>query len=58
MTQITAKNFAEAMPFPNSTMLTLLPIEIDMILAVNRLVVFLLQYSSRTQRGIAVRLQY
>lgn len=48
MTKVTGKNFAKALPFLNSTILTLLPAEIDMILAVNRLFVFLLQYSSRT----------
>lgn len=48
MTKITAKNFTKAMPFLNSTVLALLPLEIDMILAVNRLFVFLLQYSSWT----------
>lgn len=39
MTKMTVKNFAKAMPFLNSTILTLLPIEIGMILAVNRLFV-------------------
>lgn len=48
MAKITGKNFAKVMPFLNSTILTLLPTEIDMILAVNRLFVFLLQYSSWT----------
>lgn len=48
MTKIMAKNFAKAMPFLNFTILTLLPLEIDMILAVNRLLAFLLQYSSWT----------
>lgn len=48
MTKITAKNFAKAVPFLNSTLLTLLPLEIGIILAVNRLFVFLLQFSSWT----------
>lgn len=54
MTKIKAKNQANAISFLNSTILTLLLLtEIRMILAVNRLFVFLLQYSSWTQRGIA-----
>lgn len=54
MTKIKAKNYANAMSFLNSTILTrLLLTEIHMILAVSRLFLFFLQYSSWTQKGIA-----
>lgn len=46
MTMIKAKNYANAMSFLNSTVLTLLLTEIHMILAVNTLFVVLPQYSS------------
>lgn len=47
MTKIRVKNNENAMSFLNSTVLTLLLLtEISMFLAVNRLFVFLLHYSS------------